>query len=132
LHVVTGWNVQAAEQLPALPVSVSVVQALPSLQEVGQLPSQVSLASTTPSPQYAEQSWSLAVTQPAGQQPSPLLHVVIAAKEQAAEQLAALPVSVSVVQALPSLQEVGQLLSHVSPVSTTPSPQVAEQSLSLP
>lgn len=48
-----------AEQLVAEPVLVSVVQALPSLQSAGQLPSQVSEPSTMPLPHVAEQSVSL-------------------------------------------------------------------------
>ena len=51
---------------------------------------------------------------------------------QATLQLAALPVIVSCVQSLPSSQLAGQLPSQVSPGSTTPLPQLAEQSLSLP
>jgi hypothetical protein len=128
---VITWCAQLALQLTALPVSVSIVQALPSLQVTGQLPSQVSPLSTTLSPQNGEQSLSLAVLQPAGQQPSPFLQVTIGWKVQAAEQLMALPVSVSVVQALPSLHVEGQLPSQVSPLSTIELPQLAEQSLSL-
>jgi hypothetical protein len=86
---------------------VSVVQALPSLHEVGQLPSQVSPFSTMPLPQLVEQSLSLLWLQAAGQQPSPLTQVVMGLKVQVAEQAATEPVSVSVVQALPSLHEVG-------------------------
>ena len=72
---------QATLQLAALPVRVSVVQALPSLQLVGQLlgGSQVSPGSTTPLSQVAEQSSSSLALQPLGQQPSPLLHAVIVA-----------------------------------------------------
>jgi hypothetical protein len=50
---------------------------------------------------------------------------------QTAEHVAAAPVSVSVVQTSPSSQEVGQLLSQVSPLSMTPLPQVGEQSPSV-
>jgi hypothetical protein len=70
----------------------------------------------------------LSALQPAGQQPSPGAHTVIGWKVQAALQLAALPVSASAVQATPSLQEVGQLPSQLSPGSSTPLPQLAEQS----
>ena len=60
-----------------LPVIPSVVQALPSLQEVGQEDggSQVSPFSTTPLPQVDEQSESVFALHPAGQQPSPATHV---------------------------------------------------------
>ncbi len=68
---------QAALQLAALPVSRSMVQAMPSLQEVGQLPSQLSPGSSTPLPQLAEQSESVALVQPAGQQPSPWTQALI-------------------------------------------------------
>src|SRR5205823_3100328 len=72
------------------------------------------------------QSLSVAAVQPEGQHPSPLTHVVMTAWTHAAVQVLALPVSVSVVQALPSVQLVGQLPtiaeSQVSPDSTTPSP----------
>ncbi len=78
----------------------------------------------------AEQSLSLSWLHLAAQQPSPLVHVETGAWEHAAEHDAALPVSVSMVQALPSLHEVGQLPSQASPGSTTPLPHVAEQSLS--
>jgi len=128
-----GWKLQAAEHVDALPVRVSVVHAMPSLHSVGQLlPSQVSPASTTLLPQKPPQSLSVAEVQPEGQQPSPLLHMVMGSKVQAALHIIALPVRVSVVQALPSLHTVGQLApSQVSPASTTPLPHIAMQSLSL-
>ena len=63
---------------------MSVVQAMPSLQLVGQelgpdtIPvSQVSPDSTTPLPQTAVQSVSLVALQPEGQQPSPEVQVVM-------------------------------------------------------
>jgi hypothetical protein len=66
----------AAVHVAALPVSESTVQAFASLHEarVGQLPSQVSPLSITPFPQLTEQSLSVLLLQPAGQQPSPLAH----------------------------------------------------------
>src|ERR1041384_1116206 len=108
-----------------------MVQALPSLHEVGQLPSQVSPGSTAMFPQLAEQSSSVLRVQPMGQQPSPFLHWVIPWWLQATVQLALLPVIVSMVQALPSLHDVGQSPSQVSPGSTAMFPHVAEQSLSV-
>jgi len=123
---------QTTLQFWALPVIVSMVQAFESLQVVGQLPSQVSPASTTPLPQLGEQSLSFVESQPAGQQPSPFWQVEMFWWAQATLQLAALPVIVSMVQAFWSSQVVGQLPSQVSPGSTTPLPQLAEQSLSLP
>jgi len=71
------WWAHATLQLAALPVSVSIVQAAPSSQLTGQFPSQVSPDSTVPFPQLAEQSPSLLLLQPAGQQPSPEAHVVL-------------------------------------------------------
>ena len=63
-----------ALQLAELPVSVSRVHELPSLQEVGQLPggSQVSPGSRTEFPQLAEQSLSVVASHPLGQLQSPL------------------------------------------------------------
>jgi hypothetical protein len=63
---------QATLQLALLPVRRSMVQALLSLQEVGQedFGSQVSPDSTTPLPQAGEQSRSVLALHPAGQQPS--------------------------------------------------------------
>ncbi len=79
------------------------------------------------------QSPSVAGVQPGGQQPSPGLHSVMGEKLQAALQLSALPESIPLVQTLPSLQLAGQVSggSQVSPVSTKPSPQLEEQSLSV-
>lgn len=122
---------QTRLQLEAAPVRVSRVQALLSSQVAGQFPSQTSGASTVPLPQEAEQSLSEVALQPAGQQPSPLLQTEIAWFEHTRLQLLALPVRVSMVQALLSLQVAGQLPSQVSPWSTWPLPQVAEQSLSV-
>ena len=133
--------VQAAVHLALLPVSPSMVQALLSLQEamVGHDDggSQVSPGSTTLLPQTEGQSVSVFALQtaPAGQQPSPETQVAMVVWVQAALQLALLPVSPSMVQALPSLQEarVGHDDggSQVSPVSTAPLPQVGEQSRSV-
>jgi hypothetical protein len=69
---------------------------------------------------------------PAGQQPSPLAHVVMGVCPHCRWQAA--PVSTSVVQATMSLQAAalaGQLPSHASMPSTTPLPQLGEQSASL-
>src|SRR5438477_545644 len=86
-----------------LPVVVSTVHALPSLQLAGHVPggSQVSPGSMTPLPQLAEQSESVFALQPAGQQPSPAAHAV-----------------------MPSLQLAGhdEGGSQVSPGSITPLP----------
>lgn len=66
-------------QLAALPVSVSIVQLFPSEQLVGQLAggSQVSPASRIELPQLVEQLLSVVELQPVGQQPSPLVQLVI-------------------------------------------------------
>jgi hypothetical protein len=71
-----------------------MMQALPSLQEVGQddAGSQVSPGSTTPLPQDGEQSESLLAVHPAGQQPSPETQVVMEVWLQVTLQLALLPV----------------------------------------
>jgi hypothetical protein len=74
--MIASW-MQEALQLEALPTSVSVVQTFPSSQRVGQLPSQTSPGSTRPLPQVGEQLSSLATLQPAAQQPSPDMHIVI-------------------------------------------------------
>ena len=70
------------------------MQALPSLQEVGQEDggSQVSPPSTTVLPQVGEQSESVLALHPAGQQPSPATQVVMMMWLQATLQLALLPV----------------------------------------
>jgi hypothetical protein len=115
----------------AVPLVVSAVQALLSLQFAGQLPSQVSPASTTSLPHLTLQSESFVLLQPGAQQPSAPAHCVIAACPQTSVQAAAEPLVVSVVQTLPSLQLAGQLPSHVSPASTAPLPQRTLQSLSL-
>ncbi len=119
-------------QLAALPVAVSMVQALPSSQLVGQEPggSQVSPGSTSELLQVPVQSRSLFASQPPGQQPSPLVHCVMIWLEHATLQFIALPVSASIVQALPSSQLVWQDSggSQVSPASSVPFPQVTVQS----
>jgi len=130
-QVVTFWWMHWRLQLLAAPVRVSMVQALLSSQLAGQLPSQVSLGSTRPLPQLAEQSLSLAFVQPEGQQPSPLVQEVTDWWLQAKLQVEAAPVEASRVQALPSSQLVGQSPSQVSLTSRRPLPQLAEQSLSV-
>jgi hypothetical protein len=114
-------------QFWALPVIWSRVQALPSSQLEGQeaAGSQVSPPSTTPLPQLAEQSESLAELHPTGQQPSPGVQAVIAVEEHVTLQVTGPPVIWSEVHALPSLQLVAQEAagSHVSPLSTRPLPQ---------
>ena len=67
----TSALLQAALHVPALPVIWSKVQAFPSSQLAGQLPSQLSPDSTIPLPQLAEQSASVAAVHPPAQQPSP-------------------------------------------------------------
>jgi hypothetical protein len=87
------------------------------------------LAGSTP----ATQSLSLAAVHPGAQQPSAFVHTVIAAYAQRALQLAALPVTASLVQVRPSEAHVvgHEAPSHSSPDSTTPLPQIGAQSLSL-
>ena len=104
-----------------------MVQALPSVQELGQedFGSQVSPSSTTPLSQVGEQSRSVLALHPAGQQRSPATQVVMAVWLQTTLQVALLPVIWSTVQESPSSQ-LGQVDggSQVSPASTTPLPQV--------
>jgi hypothetical protein len=75
----------------------------------------------------------VAYVQLPGQQPSPSVHAVIADDEHPTLQFADEPVIRSFVQVSPSLHALGQLPggSQVSFASMLPSPQVAEQSLSL-
>jgi hypothetical protein len=113
-----------------LPTSESVVQALPSSQLVGQFPSQVSPGSSTPLPQLAPQSLSLLALQVGGQQPSPPWQTDSGSEVHTELPAFGSPVSVSVVQALPSSQLVGQFPSHSSGPSTIVSPQTFVQSLS--
>src|SRR5262249_10599874 len=112
------------------PAMTSTVQALPSLQDLGQFPSHFSLPSTTPLPQVGEQSLSFVALHPGAQQPSPLLHCVMTLWLQLALHCAADPAMTSTVQALPSSHELGQFPSHFSLPSTVPLPQLGEQSLS--
>ena len=134
-HAVIAGYMQVALHVVELPISTFCVHALLSLQLVGQVDfgSQVSPASTTPLPHDGLQSASVTLVQPFGQQPSPAVHIVIDEVEHAALQFALLPVRRSVVHVLPSLHVVGHVPggSHVSFMSMLPSPQEAEQSLSL-
>jgi hypothetical protein len=106
---------------------------------VGHKPSQNSPRSTTLLPQRGSQSLSLfALPRSGGQQPSRLIVCVIATCAQATLQLLAEPVGKSWVQGFPSSQDIAQGSSALpgsqsSPaaISTTPLPQLAEQSLSL-
>ena len=113
------------------PANRSVVQALASLQEVGQsAPSQTSPLSRVPLPQVGEQSLSFASVQPGGQHPSPLPHWVTTEYTQLAVQFSPLPIKVSAVLALASSQLIGQSASQTSLISRRPLPQREEQSLS--
>jgi len=111
-----------------------MVQASPSSQDVGQElgGSHVSPASMVPLPHRLEQSSSNVKSQPAGQQPSPSMHVTMATFEQATLQLIELPVMMSSVHESPSSQSVGHVLggSQVSLPLRLPFPQLGEQSLS--
>jgi hypothetical protein len=77
-HVVMSVYVQTTLHWLVAPLRVSVVQTLLSLQDAGQLPSQVSPDSTVPLPQLTEHSLSFVLLQPGAQQPSPLEQTVIA------------------------------------------------------
>ena len=130
-----GVWVQCTLQVLGLPVIVSVVHGLLSLQLVGQVPggSQVSPASTAPLPHTGLQLLSELALQPLGQQPSLLVQVVIGVWVHCTLQVPELPVMVSTVHGLLSLQLVGQVPggSHVSPGSTTPLPHTGVQLLSV-
>ena len=122
---------------------------MPSAQVVGQAPgrpaaiatSQVSPLPgwTTPSPQVAEQSGSVAAVQPPAQQPSRVgEHVVICVISQRAVQVAASPTSALTRQADGGRGQVlghapapVAALSHDSPISTTPLPHEGWQSPSV-
>jgi hypothetical protein len=135
LAEVIGVAVQTALHCAAEPISLSSVQSSPSLQDVGQSPSHTSPGSTALLPQLGEQSLSLTLFAFAGQQPSSLMAATIGRCEQLALHCATLPVSMSFVHALPSSQFCGHgwdvfFGSHVSGGSTTPSPQLFEQSSS--
>jgi hypothetical protein len=126
--VIGCWE-HVALHVAAEPTRLSIVHAAPSSHWIGQLPSQISPASTTPLSQVGEQSSSALALQPAGQQPSSSSHAVIGANVQAALQLDAAPASVSRVHALPSSQDAAQLApAQVSPGDSAPSPQTAEPS----
>jgi hypothetical protein len=123
----THWTLQAA----GLPMGTRSWHPM-AAQDVGQLPSQSSPASTTPFPQRTTQSASFVALQPLGQHESfGVQAVVVAPFTQRASQVAALPCSVRCWQPTAG-HDVGQLLpSHISPGSTTPFPQRGEQSVSL-
>ena len=125
-------------RVQAVPVRESLVQTSLSSQlaRVGHFPGPVRMAgshsspaSSSPLPQITGQSLSTRAVAPGGQQPSPLMAAVMGTWTQAVVHWA--PVMVSTVQALPSLQVVGQapglpagiLVSQVSPASMTPLPQ---------
>jgi hypothetical protein len=146
MNAVTGRCTQAAEQVPP-ESNRSRVQGSRSSQAFAQAPgapaasatSQVSFGWTTPSPQVDEQSGSVAAVQPLGQQPSlAALQLEMGVSTQVAEQSLLLPVSAVWRHAdSEGGQLVGQaplpmaILSQVSPGSTTPSPHVAGQSVSV-
>src|ERR1022692_2883721 len=131
---------QIAEQVPA-EINMATAQGASFVQSAatGQAPgapaamprSQTSPGSTVPLPQVGEQSGSMELLAPAGQQPSLGTGALISTgRAQAAVQSA--PFGRSWVQATPSLQSAGgqapgspaaMAVSHSSPGSTTPLPQ---------
>jgi hypothetical protein len=126
-QVVMVVGMQAELQVEGLPTYVYTSHAPVKGHSVEQSPSQVSPLSTVPFPQVVEQSLSMPA-HPAGQHPSPSRHSVSVWRAQATLQVAALPRTMSVVQAFPSSQLEGQFMSHDSPAPTMPSPQESEQS----
>jgi hypothetical protein len=101
-------------------------------QLVGQSPSHCSPFSLTPLPQTGAQSESLLALAAFGQQPSPLLAVVIAAAPHATLHICGEPWSLPGWQASTAGHDVLQLPSQISPESITPLPHETGQSLSLP
>lgn len=131
-HWVIGWALQTALQDCALPLRTSRVHTLPSEQLTGHAPSQISGGSIVMLPQLGEQSVSVIALHPTAQQPSPDTHCVIGWNEHAALHELAEPTRLSIVHAEASLHAVGhEVPSQVSPVETTPSPHVEEQSASV-
>jgi len=132
---------QAALHVSAEPVICSIVQGSPSSgQVVGHEAggSQVSPAPMCPSGQRGAQSLSL-VSQPAGQQPSSETQAVIGVWLHVREHASTEPDAWSKVHASPSSQvrahapaaPAVMARSQFSLASTTPSPQMTGQSLSL-
>lgn len=124
-------------QRSGCPRRISCVHWSPSVQAEGQFPSHVSPGSILPFPQLVIvlQSESLLALAPWGQHMSASLAAMTGMCKHSAVHCAALPSSISTVQALLSSQAVGHgasLLfgSHVSPTSRFPSPHFFEQSLS--
>ena len=130
VQAVISVKPQAALQLEELPVRESEVQTSPSSQAVGQLPSQVSPASTTLLEQIGAQSLSLRLLQPGAQQPSAEVQAEIGVLEHSALQVVEEPIKTSLVQAFWSSQLVGQSPSQLSPASSNKFPQTDWQSLS--
>jgi hypothetical protein len=106
-------------QLPGIPAAMAV--------------SHISLGSTTPLPHVVEQSISADASHDAGQQPSPVMHIVMTALAQIAVQVPARS-NESVVHATLSSQDVGHApglpaamaVSQVSCASTTPLPHESD------
>jgi len=135
------WR-HAELQVTGLPTSCSKVQGSPSSgQVVGQVAggSQVSPAPMWPSPQVGSQSLSVAAVQPAGQQPSLSRQATTAKCVHPRVQSWIEPLAMSVVQASASSQVRAQApgmpaviaRSHCSLASTTPSPHMTKQSVSV-
>jgi hypothetical protein len=94
-HWVIWVSVQIAVQDAALPARLAVAHVDDGVHWLGQFPSHVSPASTTPFPHVGEQSLSVSKVQPAAQHPSPLAHCVMVVATHCAVQASALPRSSS-------------------------------------
>jgi hypothetical protein len=133
-HSVIVSFAQARSHVDAAPVVLSIVQGSLSSQSTAQeaIGSQVSPGSTMPLSHTGRHASSSLALQPAGQQSSPSVQVVISVLEQTASHEEALPVSRSLVQGSPSSQSVGQLAigSQLSPGSGMPLLQTPVQSVS--
>ena len=130
VQVAIEVKTQLASQFPKLPLREFEVQASPSSQVVGQLPSQISPASTTLLEQSGAQSLSLRLLHPVGQHPSPEVQAKMAVCKQSALQVDEEPINTSTVHAFWSSQLVGQSPSQTSPNSSILFPQLGWQSVS--
>ena len=122
-------NEHCASQVSELPVRSASAQALGASHAIGQSPSQSSPPSNTPLPQIGEQSASLFASQPGAQQPSSLMHAAMGSNEQLRSQVSLVPEELPLRKHWSALgRPANQSPSQSSSPSTTPLPQLAEQS----
>jgi hypothetical protein len=141
-QAVTGWRTQRASQ-SLVAILCQVAHASGGGQSAWQDAGLVAVShvsqglSTTPFPQAAAQSESIPAWAPGGQQPSPFRSAAVGTNTQRAWQVSA-STRRSSVQGTPLAQLRGQLpapavmaVSHASPASRRPFPQLIPQSGSL-